>query len=139
MAGSPFDTVLSSLSSNIGGLLPNSVSLVTALKAETVFFFVLAGPSMYFLMRKINGSRNAAFISGLVYLLLPFHVLQAGFYTHLDQTLLMAIVPIDVVALIQVLRRPSLARITVAALAVAIVFPLYAEQAFAVGGLLLYV
>lgn len=50
------------------------LDFVTATKVVFALALVLSGPSMFGLVKRLTGSSQAAFLSGLAYIYIPYHI-----------------------------------------------------------------
>lgn len=62
------------------------LSFVNAVKATIISSFFLSGMTMFVLIRRIANNNNAAFISAITYMILPYHLIDSNLRGDLAET-----------------------------------------------------
>ncbi len=93
--------------------------LVTATKIVFGLAIVTSGITMFGFVRRLTGSSQAAFISGLLYIYLPYHVLDLYVRAALEESVALVFLPLAFWGLYETALRPRRMSIVGAALAYA--------------------
>jgi hypothetical protein len=84
----------------LGADFVNAVKLVFALA------WLLSGLAMYGLVLRLFGSRPAAFISGLAYVFMPYHVLDAYVRAAMEESVVLVFLPLTLWAFYECIMAP---------------------------------
>ncbi len=91
--------------------------LVTATKIVFALATVFSGVSMFGFVRHLTGSRDAAFISGLLYVYVPYHILDLYVRAALEESVALVFLPLVFWGLHEVTLRPRRATVVATAMA----------------------
>ncbi len=79
---------------------------VTSVKLVFALAWVLSGLAMYGLVRRLFDSRSAAFISGLAYVFMPYHVLDAYVRAAMEESVVLVFLPLTLWAFYECITAP---------------------------------
>jgi hypothetical protein len=104
--------------------------IVTSVKIVFGLSFLLCGFTMYWFVKRVFGSRGAAFIAGLAYVFHPYHLVDVYVRANLAESVALIFLPLTLWAFYEAASSPSRVRIVLAALS-------YAALVFAHNGIAL--
>ncbi len=90
---------------------------VLAVKLGFALAWVLSGLAMYGFMRRVFGSRPAAFVAGLAYIFMPYHVLDVYVRAALEESVALVFLPLTLWAFYETVVHVRMRAILFAALA----------------------
>lgn len=79
---------------------------VTSVKLVFALAWVLSGLAMYGLVRRLFESRSAAFVSGLAYVFMPYHVLDAYVRAAMEESVALVFLPLTLWAFYECVTAP---------------------------------
>ncbi len=91
--------------------------LITSTKIVFALATILSGVSMFGFVRHLTGSRDAAFVSGLMYVYIPYHILDLYVRAALEESVALVFLPLVFWGLHEVTLRPHRALIVGTAIA----------------------
>jgi len=103
---------------------------VTAVKIVFALAWVLSGLAMYGFVKRILGNRNAAFLAGLLYVFMPYHLIDVYVRAALAESVALVFLPLTLWAFNNTVNDRTLGSVLFAALA-------YAGMVFAHNGIAL--
>lgn len=112
-------------------LLRAGLDFVTATKVIFAFAILLSGPAMFGFVKRLTSSSQAAFLSGLAYVYIPYHIADVYVRGDLAESVAMVFLPLTLWGFYEVTRKPGRMSIVMAALA-------YAAMAFSHDGAVLF-
>lgn len=101
---------------------------VTATKIAFALAILLSGPAMFGFIKRLTGSSAAAFLSGLAYIYIPYHIADIYVRAALEESVALVFLPLALWGFYEVITRPS--RLAVVGAAAA-----YAAMAFTHNGI----
>lgn len=104
---------------------------VTAVKLVFALAWILSGLAMYGFVRRLFGSRPAAFISGLTYVYVPYHLVDAYVRAAMEESVVLIFLPLTLWAFFECITEPRLRAVLFVAFA-------YAGMLFAHPGIALF-
>ena len=103
---------------------------VTATKIVFALAILLSGPAMFGFVKRLTGSSQAAFLSGLAYVYIPYHISDIYVRAALEESVALVFLPLALWGFYETVTKPS--RLSVVATAMA-----YAAMMFAHNGVTL--
>ncbi len=103
---------------------------VTATKIVFALAILLSGPAMFGLVKRLTGSSQAAFVSGVAYVYIPYHIADIYVRAALAESVALIFLPLTLWGFHETVVRPN--RVTIVATAMA-----YAAMMFSHNGLAL--
>lgn len=90
---------------------------VTATKIVFALAMILAGPAMFAFVKRLTGSSQAAFLSGLVYVYVPYHIVDIYVRAALAELVALIFLPLTLWGFYETVVNPSRKALVAAALA----------------------
>ncbi len=82
------------------------LDFVTATKTVFVLALVLSGPAMFGFIKHLTGSSQAAFLSGLAYIYIPYHIADIYVRGALEESVALVLLPLTLWGFYETVRRP---------------------------------
>lgn len=80
---------------------------VNATKLTFALALLLAGPAMFGLIKRLTGSSSAAFLSGLAYVYIPYHIIDIYVRAALAESVALIFLPLTLWGFYETVLRPS--------------------------------
>ncbi len=93
------------------------LDFVTATKIVFALAILLSGPAMFGFVKRLTGSSQAAFLSGLVYVYIPYHIVDIYVRAALAELVALIFLPLTLWGFYETVLNPSRKTIVAAALA----------------------
>lgn len=117
--GYPFFNIYGPLAFYLGEALHLlGLEFVSAVKAVFAFSFLLSGVTMFLFVRRFMGSR-AGLLAGLVYIYIPYHIVDVYVRASLAESLALAFLPLNLWLFYETVASPRLAAVLGAGLSYA--------------------
>jgi hypothetical protein len=117
--GYPFFNIYGPLAFYVGEALHLlGLGFVSAVKSVFAFSFLLSGVTMFLFVRRFMGSR-AGLLAGLVYIYIPYHIVDVYVRASLAESLALAFLPLNLWLFYETVAAPRLAAILGAGLSYA--------------------